>query len=182
MSSYRLKPRVPLWKIVGVSAALLFAPAPVSLVMPQLVDDRSPVTLGAAEGAWSNVIEWPDGGDLVCEDIGDDMIPAWDCGGAKIHAMVMEGSRDEENTLQRAMRVLLSTVEEGEWVRDDGILLYETDEGIGISQEGEGDYKDLTMIAVVTGEKQREYSAIILHDMRGGEGELPNLEEIGVGA
>ncbi|MEJ5998101.1 hypothetical protein [Corynebacterium sp. H130] len=183
MPSFRLKPRLPLWRIGAVVAALLLAPLLLDLVTPRLVDDHSPVTLGAAGNPWENVIEWPEGGELVCKKAGDIMMPAWDCDGTMIHAMMVEGSRDEENTLKRAMRsILMVPANEGKFVRDDGVLLFETDEGIAISQEGTGDFEGQTMIAVVTGEKQRPYSAVILHDMRGGDGPLPDLSEIGAKA
>lgn len=179
MLSYRLKPRLPVWRIAGVCAALMFAPYLLSLSMPQLADARSTVTLGKTEYDWSVPIHWPDGSELVCEDIGDVMFPIWDCEGTKVHTLIMEDSEDAENTLRRAMRALLVVPpSEGEFVRDGDILLYETAEGIGISKQDE----ELTIVAVVEGEEQRPYSDLILLELRGGTGELPYLSELGATA
>lgn len=179
MPSYRLKPRLPIWKIAGVMAALMLAPVLVSLVLPQLADDRSTVTLGMPGMDWEEPIHWPDGGDLICEEVGDVMFPVWDCDGTRIHTLLMEDSRNAENTLQRAMRATLAVpLSEGEFVQDGNVLLYETDEGVGISKEVDGQ----TIVAVVEGAKQRPYAAIVLYELRDQQGELPDLSELGVTA
>lgn len=179
MLSYRLKPRLPVWRIAGVCAALMFAPYLLSLPLPQLADARSTVTLGMMEYEWKVPIHWPDGSELVCEDIGDVMFPIWDCEGTKVHTLIMEDSEDAENTLKRAMRALLvAPPSEGEFVRDGNVLLYETEEGIGISKQDE----ELTIVAVVEGEQQRPYSALILQELRDGTGVLPDLSELGAKA
>lgn len=179
MPSYRLKPRLPFWKIAGVAVALMVSPSLVSLVIPQVADTRSQVTLGMVGIDWEVPIYWPDGGELVCEEAGDVMFPMWQCEGAKVHTLIMEDSEDAEITLQRAMRALLVVpISEGEFVRDGDVLLYETAEGIGLSKQSEGH----TMIAVVEGDKRRPYAALILHELRDGQGELPDLSELGVQA
>lgn len=176
MPAYRLKPRLPMWRISGLAAIVLLLPMAVGLALPQLSDDRSPVVLGALGESWEIPISWPSGEALTCDEASDLVIQGWDCGGTTIASLVMTDSRDPENTLRRALRaVLMMQPEQGELVRDGGVLLLETSEGIAISKPGD-DGK--TMVAVVSGEHQRPYSALILHTFRGGLGRLPDLSEI----
>ncbi|MEJ6013959.1 hypothetical protein WG936_08930 [Corynebacterium sp. H127] len=183
MPNYRLKPRLPVWKITGIVATLLLAPSLISLAVPELDSDRSPLVLSSPMTQWEIPINWPDGGPLTCEEGDELLMESWSCDGASVYSIVMEGSEDPENTLKRGMRAaLLFPPGEGELVRDGQHLLYETDDAIGVATVGTGEHEGLMMVAVVSGAEQRPYSALILDAFRGGEGELPELEELGVAA
>lgn len=175
MPAYRLKPRLPVWKLAGAAIMLLVAPAVASLVIPQLHDAHSQVTLGQPGMDWEVPITWPDGSQLRCQEAGDVMFPVWDCEGTMVHTFIMEDSRDPENTLERALRAaLLTDITPGTFHRHGEVLIYDADEAIGLATQRDNE----TMIAIVTGEQQRDYAEVIMYELDGRRGPKPEVGDL----
>ncbi|QTH59704.1 hypothetical protein J5O04_00710 [Corynebacterium hindlerae] len=183
MPSYRLKPRLQVWKITGLVAALLALPNLVNPVVPVLDDNRSQVKLGDSASDWEIPVEWPEGGPLTCKKDDESMFSAWTCDGATVSSFVFDNVVDQGNSLKRGIRaVSLSSPGPGRFATRGDVLLYETADAIGFAQQGTQDHEGKTLIVVVSGEQQVSYSELILNVLRGGEGKLPDISEIGAAA
>ncbi|QMV84389.1 hypothetical protein HW450_08400 [Corynebacterium hindlerae] len=183
MPSYRLKPRLQVWKITGLVAALLIIPNAVDPIVPDLDDDRAQVKLGEKASDWEIPLEWPDGGPLVCEKDDDSMYTSWLCEGATVSSIVMDNVIDQKNSLKRGIRAMtISEPKLGSFAYEGNVLLYETKDAIALSQQGVGDQEGKTLVVVVSGEQQDPYTDLVLHNLRGNEDKRPDLNEIGTAA
>ncbi|MDU0479700.1 hypothetical protein QVA66_10690 [Staphylococcus chromogenes] len=181
MPAYRLKPRLPLWRLSLIVAAALLVPVPIDALLPQVNANTSRVVLGAPENDWTTPMNWPDGTEMICAEADDSVFfPSWDCDGTLITTTVLEGSKDEEETLRRAIRsvTMVKTDDKLDIHKGDGRLI-ETDDAIGMSVEGRDDHDGKTLVAVVTGERKREVSLVLWTALVAPErlGEIANPQE-----
>lgn len=183
MPTYRLKPQLPVWRIAGVVGALLVAPIAVNLALPPLDDASEPVNLGSRAMQWQAPLNWPEGNAVRCEPGDMDVFNSWNCEGATIYTTVQEDVRDVENTLRRAIRATKDEEpDQGELLRDGKLMLLETKQAIAIAEEGTGEREGMALITVVSGDQQRPFAALAMHALRGGQGRLPDIGEIGTNA
>ncbi|AKK02085.1 hypothetical protein [Corynebacterium epidermidicanis] len=163
MPEYRLKPRLHLWRIGGIALALLLLPVPINAVLPSVDANTSRVELGSVEQGWTQELSWPDGTAMQCQEDDEAVLgAAWDCDGTSISTMVLEGSRDEAETLRRGIRTVTMVDVTGPVSVTRGVArLLETEDAVGMSVEGRDDHAGQTLVAVVTGPKRREYGLLL---------------------
>lgn len=181
MPEYRLKPRLPMWRLSALVLGLLMLPVLIDAALPQVAPNSSQVTLGMPGYEWSHELNWPDGTPMTCVEVDESFFsPAWDCDGTIITTMIMAGARDEDNTLQRGMRnALRRDVAAPISLRKGPARLIDAENAVGMSVMGEGDYAGQSLIAVVTGDNYREVSRVVWTSLVDPEriGRLANPQE-----
>lgn len=163
MPAYRLKPRLPMWRLSALVLGLLVLPVPLDLAVPQLVNPDTQVELGAPELDWTVPLNWPDGQPLICEPDPDAMFDAaWFCEDSRISTLVMEGSNNEDETLRRGIRASSGEKITGPVTMHKGSArMISTDSITGISVEGANDHEGNTLVVVVSGHDRKAYSDLI---------------------
>ena len=118
--------------------------------------------LGAPGYDWGIPVPAPGGTDetLACHSYTEALLGhGWDCGNVVIQSTIAQGGTDPERTLRRTMRsqALLAPPADADVFREgDARMIIDDDFGVvGISLEGTGDHRDLTMVAVLTGQGAR---------------------------
>lgn len=193
---YQLKPvgRAKLWwSIMGIAAVLLLLPLGVNAVVPDNSKSYRQLSIGAVGYEWEVPVVTGSGAPVMCEMTSDDLfMKYWECNGdTTVVTMLVEGVEDPENTLRRMIRATLATPMPEDIVptaaSEDGrahaLLQPGTDEGflvslpiVAISQQGQGDYEDVTAVAIVNGVSNEYYASHIWSSLAVDRG-LPYEQE-----
>lgn len=150
------------WAVVGATAAILLLPVLLNLTVPTPEREAEDVRLGAPGYDWEIPLPAPGGADgtLACDSYTEALFGhGWDCGNVVIQSTIAQGGTDPERTLRRMMRAqaLLDPPADADVFREgDARMIIDDDFGVvGISFEGTGEQRDLTMVAVLTGQGAR---------------------------
>lgn len=196
MSHYQFRPAVTAktWSLLGVAViAVLVLPALLNLVTPDVDAKTVNVSLGSEQDRWEMSMFKDDSSRLQCEESMSDLLtPTWDCGGATLTSMVVWGSKDQDTTLRRMMR-LNSMIDPGDDVpilHKGGVRIISSPEipnQIGLSLERPSDDVEHTgtLFVLVDGPEFDSYAELVFNNLRaeeariaGGEHEPMTLEEL----
>ncbi|AJE31990.1 hypothetical protein B842_00670 [Corynebacterium humireducens NBRC 106098 = DSM 45392] len=132
----------------GVTAVILLLPAALLLVVPTR-DVSERVELGLSQYDWTIPLE------MECRPSTDVLVKGWTCGPVLMQTLITEGGTDPDRTLRRMMRALVfgPVSEDAEMLRegDARIIIDQTNRAVGISLEGTGENRGLTMVALLSG-------------------------------
>lgn len=192
---YQLKPvgRAKLWwSILGVATLMLLLPVVINAVVPEKSNSYEQLTIATFGYEWEVPVVTEDGSPVMCEMTMDDLfMKYWDCNGdTTVVTLIVEGVEDPANSLNRMIRAGLSTpfVEDVPAVASEDDLAHALfqpggEEGafvtlpvVAMSQRGEGDYENLSAIAIVNGFSNEYYASHIWSSMARERG-LPYAQE-----
>ncbi|ALC04670.1 hypothetical protein CDES_00950 [Corynebacterium deserti GIMN1.010] len=172
---------------MAVALILLILPTLFNLVTPDKNNSYKQLEISQMGIDWKLPIVTESNAPVMCEETSDDITMVyWDCNGdTTVSTMVVENMEDPSNTLRRMVKATLVTeVDESlEAVSsDDGraYALYVPAEQydaywslpiVALALKGQGDYENLTLLAVINGESLEYYSTHIWSSMAKNRGE-----------
>ncbi len=181
---YQLKPvgRAKLWwSILGVATLLLLLPVVINAVVPEKSNSYEQLTIDAFGYEWEVPVVTEDGAPVMCEMTMDDLfMKYWDCNGdTTVVTMLVEDVEDPANTLRRMVRAGLTTPVPDETPavaseddRAHALAQPGIEEGAfvtlpiaAMSLRGEGNYENLTAVAIVNGFSNEYYASHIWSSM-----------------
>lgn len=163
------------WAIFAVAVILLAIPALLNLFVPERQAQTDEVRLGQAGYDWEIPLSDADGEPLSCRQSTEALSGhLWDCEGTTVQSMIVEGSTDEEHTLDRMMRMtLLDYPPEDVPTFREGDALMKIDDrwgAVGMSLAGTGEWEGSSMITVIFGgPKVPELSDAVWHRFSDGQ-------------
>lgn len=144
------------WAIFAVAVILLAIPALLNLVVPERQAQTDEVRLGQLGYNWEIPLTDAAGEPLSCRQSTEALSgQLWDCEGTIVQSMIVEGSVDEEHTLERMMRMTLLAYPPADvpTFREGDALMKIDDRfgAVGMSLAGTGEREGASMIAVIFG-------------------------------
>lgn len=161
-------------------------------MVPAKSNSYQQLSIGAFGSGWEIPVVTDSDAPVMCEMTLDDLfMKYWECNGdTTVVTMVVEGSEEPANTLRRMVRAALANPvpEETPVVasadgRAHALAQPGVEQGafatlpiVALSQQGEGDYEDLTAVAIVNGFSNEYYASHIWSSMARERG-LPYQQE-----